>query len=108
MTLSSSHAGEMSSISSITEGDPLAEHHVYGTLAPNTLIVDARYGSNSVLAENVGRTKHANLIVRDGAGMVVEGYIIPSRELAKFWGYTVSPRIYAKVGRLFTDKPRLL
>lgn len=93
-------------VSSITEGDPLAEHQVYEMLQPKTLIVDANYGANSVLAENAMRAGRPDLFVHDGSGMVVEGYRIPSRALARLWKYAVSPLIYKKIGNLFGYTPR--
>lgn len=94
-------------VSSITEGDPLFDHGVYGLLPQKTLIVDANYGEKSVLAGNTKKqAPKSNLTVRDGRGMVVEGYIIPSRVLAALWGYEVPSSIYEKIGTLFGYKPR--
>lgn len=94
-------------VSSITEGDPLLDHSIYGLLPSNTLIVDANYGEKSVLADNAKKqAPGSNLTVRDGRGMVVEGYIIPSRVLATLWGYEVPSSVYEKIGTLFGYKPR--
>jgi|GEM_PF-4850172 shikimate 5-dehydrogenase len=95
-------------VSSITEGDPLFDHHVYELLPSGTLIVDANYGAKSALAGNAKKqAPKNNLAIYDGSGMVVEGYIIPSKALSKLWGYDVSPAIYKKIGSLFGYKPKL-
>lgn len=94
-------------VSSITEGDPLFDQGVYKELLPGTLIVDANYGEKSVLAKGAAKqAPERDLAVRDGSGMVVEGYIIPSRMLAKLWGYDVPASVYEKIGTLFNYKPR--
>ncbi|MEI8361442.1 MAG: hypothetical protein WCG01_04905 [bacterium] len=88
-------------VSSITSGNPLADFAVYGELPDNTLIVDANYGSNSILFADAQKAGRSDLRIFDGSGMVVEGYIIPSKELAKLWGYEVSMEIYQTIGKLF-------
>ncbi|HVB20077.1 MAG TPA: hypothetical protein VNF51_02205 [Candidatus Paceibacterota bacterium] len=94
-------------VSSITDGDPLFEHNVYRTLIPGTLIVDANYGEKSVLEKHADtQASDKDLAVRDGSGMVVEGYIIPSQALAKLWGYEVPFTVYEEIGALFNYKPR--
>jgi shikimate dehydrogenase len=59
-------------VSSITGGDPLWEHRAYETLPQGTLIVDANYGKNSVLAEHAALAGRLDLEIRDGRGIVVE------------------------------------
>lgn len=93
-------------VSSITTGDPLAEHAVYQTLAPRTLIMDANYGENSVLEKHAAEADRTDLSVRDGSGMVVEGYVIPSRTLAGLWKYAVPTSVYKTIGKLFGYSPR--
>lgn len=93
-------------VSSITEGDPLAEDGIYAALAPGTLIVDANYGKNSVLAGHAAHEGRPDLVVRDGAGMVVEGYLIPSRMLSGLWKYAVPSSVYKTIGKLFGYVPR--
>jgi len=92
-------------VSSITEGDPLSEYQVYKTLLPRTLLVDVNYGKNSFLVSNMEQAGRTDLIIRDGRGMVVEGYIIPSRELSGIWEYDVHSSIYETIGALFSYKP---
>lgn len=93
-------------VGAVTDGDPLFEQNVYPELQAGTLIVDANYGANSLLVSHAEmQASDRGLIVRDGSGMVVEGYIIPSTQLAKLWGYTVSSDIYRAVGAFFGYKP---
>ncbi len=92
-------------VSSITEGDPFLANNGYAALSSNTLMVDANYGTNSVMEAHARAAGRNDLKIRDGAGMVVEGYIIPSRELAHLWGYAVPEEIYQKIGKLFGYEP---
>lgn len=92
-------------ISSITSGDPLSEQSVYIHLPKGMLLIDANYGANSVLKQNATVAGRNDLDIHDGSGMVVEGYIIPSQELAKLWGYEVPSDVYRKIGRLFGYRP---
>lgn len=94
-------------VSSITEGDPLLDNNVYPALPRDTLMVDANYGANSVMGAHARAAGRDDLEVYDGAGMVVEGYTIPSRELAELWGYTVPDEIYKKIGAMFGYEPKL-
>ncbi|MFZ3043522.1 MAG: hypothetical protein WA058_00190 [Minisyncoccia bacterium] len=93
-------------VSCITEGNPLAEYGIYEMLRPGTLIVDANYGKNSVLASGAAQAGRDDLVVRDGAGMVVEGYRIPSRTLSNLWRYSVPASTYTQIGKLFGYVPR--
>lgn len=93
-------------ISAITGGDPLADTQAYRTLSPDTLVVDANYGANSLLARHAKEAGRDDLAVYDGAGMVVEGYIIPSQELAKLWGYEVPYEVYRTIGAIFGYTPK--
>lgn len=89
-------------VSAITKGNPLVENKVFSTLKDNTLVVDANYGANSMIMSSASKT---NAFVRDGSGMVVEGYIIPSRQIAALWGGKVEEEVYQKIGNLFGYKP---
>lgn len=94
-------------VSSLTEGDPLFDMEVYGKLKSGTLIVDANYGDNSVLAANAkSQAPQHRLTIRDGRGMVVEGYMIPSHVLSALWGYAVPFSVYQEIGSLFSYTPK--
>jgi shikimate 5-dehydrogenase len=93
-------------VSSITEGDPLLDEGAYQTLPEGMLIIDANYAANSKLALDAATVGRHDLDIHDGAGMVVEGFIIPSKELGKLWGYEVPAEVYQKIGKLFNYKPK--
>lgn len=92
-------------VSSLTEGDPLADSNIYRILPDKALIVDANYGANSVFAQHAKESGRTGVSIHDGAGMVVEGYRIPSGELAKLWNYHVSNDVYGQISRLFGYVP---
>jgi shikimate 5-dehydrogenase len=92
-------------ISSITSGDPLLDSGAYQDLQAGTLIVDANYGANSVLAGNAKLAGRSDLAVHDGSGMIFEGYRIPSQELAELWGYEVPEDVYQKIAALLGYDP---
>lgn len=104
--LSASARGQDLLVSSITEGDPLFDKQIYAKLPEGMLLVDANYGTNSKLREHAELSGRKDLEIHDGGGMVVEGYIIPSEELAMMWGYEVPFEIYQKIGKMFNYSPK--
>lgn len=88
-------------ISSITAGDPLNDYRVYQALPPRALIVDANYGINSVFSRNAAIAGRSDLNIYDGRGMVVEGYVIPSKLTAQFWGREVPDNVYQRIAGIF-------
>ncbi|QQG45136.1 MAG: hypothetical protein HYW89_04020 [Candidatus Sungiibacteriota bacterium] len=93
-------------ISSITEGDPLSDSGVYKTLPRGILIVDANYGPKSIIEQKAHEAGRDDLDIHDGAGMVVEGYIIASQELSRLWKYEVSREVYREIGFVFGYRKR--
>lgn len=92
-------------VSSVTEGDLL--QGVYAAFPRGALVVDANYGLKSVLAAGAKKAGRYDLHVKDGSGMVVEGYVIASQELGKLWGYTVPAGVYEKIGGMFSYIPKV-
>jgi len=88
-------------ISSITAGDPLSDYRIYQALPPRALIVDANYGVNSVFSRNAAIAGRSDLNIYDGRGMVVEGYVIPSKLTAQFWGREVPDNVYQRIAGIF-------
>jgi shikimate 5-dehydrogenase len=88
-------------VSSITAGDPLLENQAYNTLPKGALIVDANYDDKSVFAKNAKEIGRSDLNIHDGSGMVVEGYVIPSKLKAELWGYEVPPVVYNEVAKMY-------
>lgn len=88
-------------ISSITAGDPLSDYRVYPALPPDALIVDANYGVNSVFFQNAATAGRSDLNIHDGRGMVIEGYVIPSKLASRLWGREVPDHVYQKIAAIF-------
>ncbi len=88
-------------ITSITSGDPLLDYRIYETFKPGVLIVDANYGDNFVLSRNAAYAGRNDLNIHDGRGMVIEGYVIPSKMEAEFWKREISGEVYQKIAALF-------
>jgi shikimate dehydrogenase len=88
-------------ISSITSGDPLFDYRIYEALKPDALIVDANYGGKCVLSRNAAHAGRRDLHIHDGRGMVIEGYVIPSKMEAAFWKQEIRCEVYQTIAALF-------